>query len=186
MPKRGRLADQLTGGSHDVNPQYTTGRVTMTGGGTTTTVGFPLNLTRTPSTHTKIPIVEALRLFVSDDNAGAIANAAETELAVFCALTTYDPAGANVVFEDPRCLARIVWRRVGAFTPGGTYYGNWEEQKEVDLSDGAGHGILVGTDNIYFQVGATAGVTATAAFKLMYRIKYVSLSEYVQMVASQQ
>ena len=58
---------------------------------------------------------------------------------------------------------------------------------EFDITDGAGHGFLVATDQIYMQVftnGATA--TATVRVKMLYRWKNVSLAEYIGIVQGQQ
>ena len=56
-----------------------------------------------------------------------------------------------------------------------------------DLTDGAGHGVLVGTDNIYLQiVSVTTGSANTINCKILYRWKDVSTTEYVGIVQSQQ
>jgi hypothetical protein len=57
----------------------------------------------------------------------------------------------------------------------------------LDLTDNAGHGILIATDSIYGQVNsANTATTNTVYFKLLYRFKEVNLIEYVGIVQSQQ
>lgn len=62
-----------------------------------------------------------------------------------------------------------------------------------DLTDGAGHGLLVATDNIWLtcQVGATAPglaitVSGLVVLDIFYRFKKVTLQEYIGIVQSQQ
>lgn len=56
-----------------------------------------------------------------------------------------------------------------------------------DLTDGAGHGIIVATDNIYVTLfSAGTGVAAEVDVKIMYRFKNVALAEYIGVVQSQQ
>jgi hypothetical protein len=57
-----------------------------------------------------------------------------------------------------------------------------------DMTDGAGHGMLVGTDNIYLQLGTVGSPVSTAIcdVKILYRFKQVTLSEYIGIVQSQQ
>lgn len=63
-----------------------------------------------------------------------------------------------------------------------------------DLTDGAGHGVLIATDNIYFTLystcsatgTATTSVQANATLALLYRFKRVNLQEYIGIVQSQQ
>lgn len=71
----------------------------------------------------------------------------------------------------------------------------WERIVTYNLQDGDGHGIIIPSGSIWFIYRAEinslgAGVTSssflqtTAAFRMMYRYKYVSISEYVQMISS--
>lgn len=60
-----------------------------------------------------------------------------------------------------------------------------------DLTDNAGHGVLVGTDQIFFGAGNAAGGTISestgqATARILYRIKDVGITEYVGLVQSQQ
>lgn len=62
-----------------------------------------------------------------------------------------------------------------------------------DLTDGAGHGVLIATDSIWltgFINGAVPDIGTTAAVnvyaEILYRFKKVSLQEYIGIVQSQQ
>lgn len=61
-------------------------------------------------------------------------------------------------------------------------------QQTQDLTDGAGHGVLVATDAIYLQIFTTgvANTSETGRFRMLYRFKNVSLAEYIGIVQSQQ
>jgi hypothetical protein len=60
----------------------------------------------------------------------------------------------------------------------------------VDLTDGAGHGVLVATDNIFLGTIQTSAavpvVTGNVAMRILYRWKNVGLQEYIGIVQSQQ
>lgn len=57
---------------------------------------------------------------------------------------------------------------------------------EVNLTDEAGHGVLVATDKIYLTVHSeNTGDTNDVGVKMLYRYKTVGISEYVGIVQSQ-
>lgn len=57
----------------------------------------------------------------------------------------------------------------------------------LDLTDGAGHGILIATDQIFWQVFSNSFAAAIGVeVKIMYRMKNISLQEYIGIVQSQQ
>lgn len=75
----------------------------------------------------------------------------------------------------------------GAYNSGGSVYWFEQEPYHHDLTDGAGHGILIATDQIFVQMKSQATGTANSAYiKLCYRWKNVGLSEYIGIVQSQQ
>ena len=55
-----------------------------------------------------------------------------------------------------------------------------------NYSDGAGHGILVATDSLFFRVKSTNVRSNIADFRVYYRFKEVALAEYIGIVQSQQ
>lgn len=67
---------------------------------------------------------------------------------------------------------------------------NWH-----DLTDGAGHGVLVATDNVFLTLQtalssiigtSVGGITGVAECAILYRFKEVGLAEYIGIVQSQQ
>lgn len=61
---------------------------------------------------------------------------------------------------------------------------NWPV--EIDLTDEAGHGVLVATDKIYLTVSSeSTGDTNDVACRILYRYKTVGITEYVGIVQSQ-
>jgi len=62
---------------------------------------------------------------------------------------------------------------------------NWPV--EIDLTDGAGHGVLVATDKMFLSVVSEGtGDTNDVTCKILYRYKTVGITEYVGIVQSQQ
>jgi len=88
-------------------------------------------------------------------------------------------------WESSNAQAFFQWRRQTQFTTSGT---NMVEQPAVfDMTDGAGHGILIATDFIHLQVfSATTGNAVEARLKFLFRWKNVSIEEYIGIVQSQQ
>ena len=182
---------QLTGGTNDVNPQFLS--VTLTQTGVDSTDVFPVT---TPiirvgsSSNGRATIMEILKVFftlpeVKVDQTGAVAvSAAEISLMSSSPASpgTVVPAGNSKVI----CNARYTNKH--AFTAAGTgLLGQTQMPHVSDLTDGAGHGVLVATDEVFFQV-ATEGQSSAKPFeaKILYRFKTVSLAEYIGIVQSQQ
>ena len=186
--KRVATSDQLTGGTKDVNPQTMSGFLVLSAANTTTSAAQGTPIVRVgPQTGNDAIIMEILKIW-ADMPIQDLENAAVTTRSCILALTTYDPSTAAVSFADPRCLAMFRHEIRNAFTAAGTgILDIQEDPREMDLTDGAGHGMLVATDNIYLQ-GQSAGFTAAVRFnwKILYRFKRVSLVEYIGIVQSQQ
>jgi len=182
---------QLTGGTGDVNPQFLSASVLQTG--TDSTNVFPLTtpIVRVGQDRSgTATIMEFLKVFftlpeVKVDQGGAVSVSA-AEISILTAspspTTTVVPAGSSKVL----CNARYTNKH--AFTAAGTgLLGQTSMPHVIDLTDGAGHGVLVGTDVVFIQV-ATEGQTSAKPFevKILYRFKTVALAEYIGIVQSQQ
>jgi hypothetical protein len=187
MPKR-RATEQLTGGTGDVNPQYMSGTVVLSAANTATTVTLAVPISRVPqpgaSTAT---IIEILKCYVNmplvDVDAAAVTNRSST-----LAFSTTSFGATAVAMNESRVFAWVTRQLRNCFTAAGTaMIDNVIEPVMWDCTDGAGHGILVATDNIFIQ-GVTANQTgaSTFDFKILYRFKDVSLVEYIGIVQSQQ
>lgn len=188
MPKRqaSSYGDQLTGGTRDVNPQFMSGTLTLSAANTNTTVTQGTPIVRVgPQTGGEAIIMEVLKIYadmppVDTDAAGATARV----INLFFATKGGTPAS----FSDTSVFGFFQRQIRNAFTAAGTGLLDIQDDvKELDLTDGAGHGVLIATDNI-FITGETSNQTAASTFswKILYRFKRVSLVEYIGIVQSQQ
>lgn len=178
--------DELTGGSGDVNPQYLSlPIVNQTVANTYFELAFPTPIPRTRITNGRATVMEMLRIMFNLPEADTNNIATGSNLVANAHLSTR--ALAAVSFANPAIFAYQEKNMRGAFTAAGTYGTVTHEPNILDLTDGAGHGILVATDNIYFGVN-TIGFLGVAGFacKIIYRMKNVSVEEYVGIVQSQQ
>jgi hypothetical protein len=182
MSKRGR--SELTGGSGDVNPQEFTAHVIQGGADAAAQVAVQLPIPRLPTKPGRNLVMEFLWITYywlnpAFPGAGTVGN-------LIANVTTNGTAPgtqANALL-DPKIIS--VWKRSSAtFTAvgvadSGSYF-------EDDLTDQAGHGILVATDTIFFNVFSILTANANdVGFRVGYRWKDVSLTEYIGIVQSQQ
>lgn len=169
-------SDTLTGGTGDVSPQLMTLTATQTAADTVTSVQFPIPVQRLP-TGTKAQVMEVLKVFASVRGAGI-----EVDNRVFLTLTTRDFGTTQANLSDPNVF--FLYKREILITTSGQII-NYEPYL-MDLTDNAGHGILIATDKIYLQVGSvTTGTAVTGDIKILYRWKNVALSEYIGIVQAQ-
>lgn len=187
MSKRPRR-DQLTGGSGDVSPQWLScPTATQSAADTTTTQEVVLPVTRMPGTA-KVTVLEFLKFAVYHTGLPVLASATETLDTLTVVLSTSTGGTTNLAFNDSRVIGYMEKLVRGAFTATGTYYSHAPPNPYImDLTDGAGHGILVATDSVFLQVQSIAtGNSNTANCKILYRFKEVALMEYLGIVQSQQ
>ena len=184
------MSSSLTGGTGDVNPQYMHGKVTTSAANTAVeeTLGTPI-VRVGPQTSGQAIIMEVLKIFVQapvvDLDAAAATN---REVSLSFSTTSSGSTAAVPAFDNPRLFALFNHQIRNAFTAAGSALLDIVDGPRcIDLTDGAGHGLLIATDNI-FVVLDTTGFTAvaTAYFKILYRFKKVSLVEYIGIVQSQQ
>ena len=173
--------DSLTGGSGDVNPQTMVMQALQPGADQTGTQASALPIPRLPIRRGKSIVMELLGVqFLATTTP---ATAASYRMAV---LTTNPNAFTTLtnICADPRVLANwLQWTVVGG-TSGIAYV---DQSKYVSLTDDAGHGILVATDQMYlFSYSAGTGVANEFVARVEYRFKEVSLEEYIGIVQSQQ
>lgn len=177
----------LTGGTRDVSPQLFHMRATQTAADTTTTETFPVPIQRLPFGN-RAQVMEVLKAYFVTTSLPAIASATEIQdvIQIFITTTSFGTTATN--FGEPRVFAHYVKNQRGAFTAAGTYGMTQDDEPfQLDLTDGAGHGILVATDNIFMQIASSGtGASNTANVKLLYRWKNVPLQEYIGIVQSQQ
>ncbi len=166
---------ELTGGTGDVNPQILTTTATQTGADVETQIEIPLPIPRYSSKPNRAIVLEALKVFWVWKNIPAVASS--TQQAV---LST---SGSEDLLVSTQTFA-VTALDVNLATSVGFHI--QDRVSSTDLTDGAGHGILIGTDSIFLTVASdlTTVVNIVTA-RLLYRYKEVSLTEYIGMVQSQ-
>lgn len=167
---------ELTGGTGDVNPQILTFTVTQTGADVNTEAEVPLPIPRYTAKNNRAIVLEVLRcdVFLADLNDSGVANFVQAFLKT--------RTGAQIT--DPETFVRSSYDFLWGTSVGFIYV---SRVQTFDLTDGAGHGLLIGTDSLFGNCNSVVtGLTNTVNFKLWYRYKEVSLQEYIGIVQSQQ
>ncbi len=168
--------NQLTGGTGDVNPQFQSFTLTQSAADTTTSSQIVLAIDRLRSTGNRVGVVEVLS--VSFDWRTPLTAATASNLTA--AITSKSFGTTKVQFSEPTLIAYYHESQGAVATP--YSYPVW-----FNLTDSAGHGILVATDSIFFQVSSTTtGLTNVVDAKIEYRYKNVALQEYVGLVVAAQ
>jgi len=180
--KRAR-ADSLTGGTKDVNPQIYSFTIAQTVADTAQQQAFPVPIPRYPGSSSRAVVMEIIRVqFTIDD----LVNVAGTQFVV-CTLSSsaVPTAGAFAALTDTRVIAHQNLDFLFATAAGFQYTD--ARVKIFDCTDDAGHGILVGTDNIFLTLfsGATGRIN-TVNCKVTYRMKEIGLAEYIGIVQAAQ
>lgn len=176
MSKRSRDGGMLTGGSGDVNPQWLKFTVTQSGADTTTTQSQPVPVIRAREGLTPT-IIEVLRVLFFTDGF------AEADAVSTIVLTTKNFGTTAVSAVEPSAIAMARW--FTRITTSGEIAPIYPIQ--IDLTDDAGHGVLVATDNVFLQCNsASTGLTNVVHCWILYRMKRVGTLEYVGIVQSQQ
>jgi len=177
----------LTGGTADVNPQWLNGAFTMAAANTAETKTYVMPKALMMGGKGKSTIIEILKIQLFLPPYDTIANAGEVADARKIIFST-ENYGSTAPTYAQDCIYFYEDSRMGAFTAAGTYGTFYPyTPPPIDVTDGAGHGILVATEFLNVQV-ATAGYTnpATFGWKILYRFKSVSLVEYIGLVQTQQ
>lgn len=179
--KRGR-GDALTGGSGDVNPQVISVNAAMTAANTSIAIMQPIPIPRLPTKSGKNLVIELLGVeyFSIGDQLSVALN---SSLAILTTTSSLSPTIVAALGE-PRQLSQF-YRQIQILTAVGVL--DTKAQFYDDLTDGAGHGLLLATDQFYIQLYSIGKVSVdTYAIKIYYRWKEVSLVEYIGIVQSQQ
>ncbi len=173
----------LTGGTHDVKPQMLSFSAAQSGADTTatTTQALPVLRNFQPSGRgqPRAQIVEVLKVYAELTGAAPAANASS----VILSLGTKNNGTTNPAAAAPDVFARVSLYTIAAAS------GELVVDRVFvrDLTDGAGNGLLVATDNIYASVqSASTGNTNTFAIRILYRVYAASVQEYVGIVQGQQ
>lgn len=181
--------ESLTGGTGDVNPQWYKMNLAQTANDTAINQAFQLPVTRIPHAK-KVTIIEVLKIAWFHSMWPTIGGQATVIIEGF--LTTANPGvtgGASNIpaITDGSLISQCHFEETTNYNPTYTYSTEHQNLPVIqDLTDGAGHGFLVATDQIYMIVNsaATAGKNSMACW-LYYRFKSVGIEEYVGIVQGQ-
>lgn len=189
MATKKRNYGGLTGGTGDVNQQTYTIQASAA-----TTVGsaitqFPVPVPKFSSGIDKAIVMELLGV-QWDLTLPPSPTVVSLDLESLNVNLTTNPTHQTVVntmLQDPRSLStfRRQWGNIGIPVTSV----EWDLSEYDDLTDQAGHGILVAADNVYLDVISTATGYVQAGnivARLFYRMKEVKLVEYIGIVQSQQ
>lgn len=169
---------------------YLTGNVTATAPNAPTTEAILVPINRYPhGKGGKVTILEVLKCFYELSTFDNYSSNNGTLGFITAGLSTAQPTGP-LSFANPRTLDFVTreFKTAGALPIVSNLFHATEEDPVVhDLTDGAGHGMLVATDQLFLTINssnmiAPAGVTC----RILYRYKSVSLTEYIGIVQSQQ
>ena len=188
MAKRG-ARDTLTGGTGDVNPQFLLSpRISNATPGSLVSVQLPLPIQRLPTTG-RAQVLEILKV-TWDFDFTIINTDAATTLGGIAYLTTRNPNNSAPSTVDNTTVDWIEQKLQTLSATSGGIAVQIEHPFLHDLTDGAGHGVLIGTDYLFLSLlnpsGYTAGNVTFSSARILYRWKDVSLAEYIGMVQSQQ
>lgn len=196
-PRKYSKSDALTGGSGDVNPQIMVmGPVTQPNPDVIIEQVFPIPRQMLPSSDGTVTVMELLKV-IWDVN--TIISTVAGTYTVYNGLATRSiafPIGATSYRAYKANSAILSITEVSTVTLGAPAANAAVvvDPPIQDLTDGDGHGILVGTDNLFVTVisnsannGLTnTGVVNVAICRIIYRWKRVNLLEYIGIVQSQQ
>lgn len=180
----------LTGGTGDVNPQwFLCTDFDCTGTYTTTSVPIPIQRLNGNKGSTA-QVMEVLKAELSSGAAVTLtlSAAAVNTLDVYLTTRSFGSTEPNSSEHDGNIIADWHWKTSVQGTAANVYGPSIQFPMTVDLTDGAGHGLLVATDNIFvgvIQTGTNAPITGNLVVRLLYRWKNVSIQEYIGIVQSQ-
>jgi hypothetical protein len=173
-----RSYGSLTGGTGDVNPQLLTFIIAQSAADTTTSVMQALPIEKFGSNKGGARIIEVLKVFYYSAK-----DVVETDNNIRVVLSTKNFGTTTTLENDASIFSG--WQRSFDLTTSGiaTTY----SPQVMDLTDGAGHGFLVATDNIFAQCFSEGtSVANVVTIKILYRFKAVGLTEYIGTVQGQQ
>lgn len=169
---------QITGGSGDVNPQTLSFELVESAANTFTEFEIEIPASGLAAPRGKAVAFELLKVLPWIPS-GALTDG--TSLNVQLYLRSRDDIGDFSdadMFYYMNHITQVV-------TSGGFTYESLKPP--YNLTDDAGHGVLVAQPKIFGAIkGGSQSVALTAHLKILYRIKYVTLEEFIGLAISQQ
>lgn len=179
--KRAR-GDRLTGGTGDVNPQQLSFSVDMAAADTTIQKDIFLPIIPLSAVGKgEAQVLELLKMFVwMDDFPTAAAGGHRFDLLI--GTKNFN----STIPVDEEADALVLCGCSGDFTHITSGQTSTQYPIVQDLTDGQGHGILVGVQTIYALLySGSTGVALKARVKLLYRVKRIGTTELLGIIASQ-
>jgi len=183
--------DRLTGGTNDVNPQYMTIKLpTLATTLVAVNESFPIPINRMISTRSA-QVLEILRIeYYANGQGWGTGVDCGTKVSIGSApFTRSTAAGATLSASGEQPTSPGLITQFFQTTDFGDATGVQMAKDWVivrDLTDGAGHGVLVGSDNLYVNNVAAFGAATEnkeGFLRILYRFKNVGMAEYVGIVA---
>ena len=191
MAKRARTAGGagLGGGTGDIKPQFLTLSSGTMAPNTYDVVQFALPVPRFGTTKTKATVFEILSVdwFLAPED---LTNGIHSDIGYLTTSTNRidgEPFILNDIsidFGRPQTFAAVIENNI---ILGANGLLNAVQPLHVDLTDGAGNGMLVATDSIILVVANVSNaVDSVTVAKVKYRLTNIGIAEYVGIVQSQQ
>jgi len=185
MYKRSR--DQLTGGTKDVNPQFFNMSVTQSGTDVYTQVAAPIPIQRMQLGGGRSQVMEILKIWIQGTDPVPMTSATVVVSQATLQITTKSQT-ATVALTEPTVVGFYMKSYSSAFTATGSYaVQSGLDPYQLDLTDGAGHGVIVGAPVFNMRqytryVSNPPGATGEMLLgvRIMYRIKGIPYDEWVR------
>lgn len=185
MAKRAAPRDSLTGGTADVSPQLLSINLAQTVANTYAEASIAIPQSRFASNPTEAVVIEILKVFWNLGEPDTNPSAAGNLISIQANLSTRSSA-TLLGFGNPTVIDMSEKTVRGAFTAAGSYGMLGFEPQIHDLTDGAGHGVLVATDLLFVGVNTANFVAVSSVnLKVLYRFKRIGLAEYIGIVQAQ-
>ncbi len=166
---------ELTGGTGDVNPQLLVVTVIQTAVDANTQVELSLPVPRFSSKTGRTIVTEVLRVYAEINELTTVANSH-----VNGSVGTATQPSA----DDATTFAHFNYDAIVATAVGFQFYSR--SMDAVDLTDGAGHGFLIGVNSIFLSCNsALTALVNEIHYRILYRFKEVPLAEYIGIVSAQ-
>jgi len=176
----------LTGGTLDVNPQTISVAVIQTAANSHVEIPVAMPIARLPKTAGKTNIIEVLKV-VYEFPGPVIFVAGQSNRTVHLYFSTRPVPVGEIHLDFTGMIDLFDLTVHGAFTAAGSYGLRNDNIVYHDLTDGAGHGVLVATDKMWFGCLSSGHPDPLPFYiRIYYRFKGVGLTEYIGIVQSQQ
>lgn len=185
MSKR-KIAQVLTGGTGDVNPQWVAFGVVQSGNDIATTGSLALPISPSMvSRDDHALVIELLKVqFIWALDATQAPALPQQWLAI---LTTADVPSGVPESTLLTSTQTVVCHKTAAFQFGaGATIAVIDRAPVIDVTDGAGHGLVIAARNIFLTVLTTGtAISNRVTARMLYRYKEVRLTEYLTLAQFQ-